>query len=241
MSGNRELSPDNLSIDKFNQIFENFKKIISVAVAEQKMGLQDINFRYEKGSATLTSDIPSVAYGLITKEITELRKGHPINPQRLTIPRAILDLKKITNDLSDDAQFTLEGEEGVHIKVTKSTVFEQLKDRFFNSEKIMYGKMLEVGGVKPNIHIRTEDKGDVVVIVGEKQAMELAPSLYEELGIKMSFRQNIISEEVVSAQYISRFPFSRVIDEAKFQRDKDRGKKAWKGIDPVSWEQKQRN
>lgn len=241
LPGGKKITPETLSIEKFGQVFHRFRKLVEVALEKDREALEQVNFQYKKGSAYFVSDLPANAHQVIQEEVRQIEAGHPINLSVSEIANSLVELKKFVTDMGDDVKVTVGSEDENYIEITKDTKFEQLKDVVVDTESIVYGKLYSVGGKTPNIHLYFGDHdGKIIIDVTEGQAKELANSLYNEIGVKVAVKQNMLTREISSAQYKDRLPFSRVLDEEKFARDKERGTRIWAGIDPVAWEQEQR-
>lgn len=237
-----QISPETLGIEKFSQIFQRFKKLVelSLSVQDKRSILEQVNFRYEHGSAILVSDIPQEAHIAIQAEVREIEAGHPINPAGAGIAAILLDLKNFTQELGGSAKITIGTEGESYLQLSEETEFEQLKNIFVSTELIVYGKLFSVGGKHPNIHVATDDYGTLIIEVSEQQATELAKYLYQDIGLQISAEQNLLTYEIFSPSFQNTMPYSRDLNEEGFKRDKELGTRIWAGIDPVAWVREQR-
>lgn len=55
---------------------------------------------------------------------------------------------------------------------------------YFKGKTTVYGKIIRIGGSEPKVRIQTDDGKYLSVIVTQKTAKELSPSLYSRIGVK---------------------------------------------------------
>jgi len=241
LANGKEISPETLSIEKFALLFQRFRRLVEVSLAENKEQLKEVNFRYERGSAACISDLPRAALRTIQTEVREAVKDHPAVLIQPGIATSLIELKQFVTELGGRTHIILGSREESYAVITRETPLEQLRDKLVETETIVYGKLFAVGGKAPNFHLTLTKSGETrVIVVTEAQAKELANDLYSEIGVKVALRQSLLTREVVSAKFLEKLPFSRTLDEAKFKRDKKIGTKVWAGIGPVAWEREQR-
>lgn len=240
LEGNLEpgvrISPQTLGIARFARLFDKFKKLIESSLEQSPdLSLDKINFRYEHGSAVLMSDIPQQAHTAIQAEVRMIEDGHPINVAASRIAAAIFDIKHEADTLGPATRISLGTEHETYIELTPETTFQQLREVIVDTELIVYGKLFAVGGKRPNVHLASETLGTLIVSVNEMEAKELAERLYEEVGMRITAKQNILTREVLGPVYKGTMPYSRVLNEEKFRADKELGTRVWAGVDAVAW------
>lgn len=102
----------------------------------------------------------------------------------------------------------------------------------------VYGELVDVGGAKPNIHIRSDAfDGDVVLSVEKEEAKELAKLLYSQVGVNASV--TIRDGAVVSGKVIDVIDYTP-IDLGKWLEDGVPGTEAFKGLNVAAFIAQQR-
>lgn len=237
----KKITPDTLGLEKFGQVFNQFNKLVEVSISRDRHILSEISFRFEEGSAILVSDLPQTSHQLILDKVEEIKKGHPINIVESKVAASIYELKELADSFDDGAVLTIGDNNTDYITLSKRMPLEQFKEKFVDTETVIYGKLFAVGGKNPNIHISPAGEGDTIIIdVDEKQAKELAGNLYDDIGVLAMVKKSTLTGKIAVASFLRLIPYSRVLDEGKFKKDKKIGTKVWANIDPVKWENEQR-
>lgn len=241
LSDGKKIEPETLNITKFQKIFEKFSKLIQATLGEDKGLLDDVNFRYVKGSAVFTSDVPMVTHEAIQAEVRELNSDHPINRYLSPVSSAILDIQELSAYFGEKTNIILGTEDRDYIILNRDSKFECLENSVVETEMIVYGRLYNVGGKDPNIHIATDLDENIKIDVSETDAIKLASELYSIVGLRIQVKQDLISQKIISASFLERIPYSNELNEEDFKKDKVVGTVVWAGIDPVVWEKQMRS
>ena len=171
LANGKEISPETLSIEKFALLFQRFRRLVEVSLAENKEQLKEVNFRYERGSAACISDLPRAALRTIQTEVREAVKDHPAVLIQPGIATSLIELKQFVTELGGRTHIILGSREESYAVITRETPLEQLRDKLVETETIVYGKLFAVGGKAPNFHLTLTKSGETrVIVVTEKES-----------------------------------------------------------------------
>ena len=80
---------------------------------------------------------------------------------------------------------------------TATTEINFDKNHLVKGERTIYGKLIDVGGENPNIHLKVNDDYIIIITTDEKNAKYLATKLFEKVGLKGTAKWDAITSQIV--------------------------------------------
>ncbi len=80
---------------------------------------------------------------------------------------------------------------------TPHTEISTDKVKWIKQETTIYGKLVDIGGENPNVHIKISDDQTLIFKTSEANAKSLAPKLYEKVAVKGIAKFNPTTLEIV--------------------------------------------
>lgn len=230
--GNLELSPDNYDIREIISILENAENLLYQG---DKKDRPLITYTLEDGSVkhkikTLLQYI--IGFNAI---IGQVNKVQNIDFLSLSMAGAFENIQNIA--IKHDYIFTLKTsiEDSNEVKIDKETSFYRTESMWVDAEFYFYGKITNAGGVgKPNIHISTEEYGNVYI----QTPISFFESLEENIihkkryGIRATGKQNSETGEIdiKNLKFLDIIDYNPKYDDNYLNELIEKASKSWSGI-----------
>lgn len=117
---------------------------------------------------------------------------------------------------------------------THDTEINLEKASVITGETTIYGKVIDVGGENPNVHFKINNDYTVIIDVKEEIAKQLAPKLFEEVGLKGTAKWDAISYQVTEFKIIDIIEYEPKTLKKTFNDLRNSLGKYWDGVDDVS-------
>lgn len=92
--------------------------------------------------------------------------------------------------------------------ITKETIINKIDYGVFEGETILYGKLTDIGGEKPNLHLKINEENKVIIDISEEVAQKLAINLYQYIGLKGSATWDAETYQVIKFKFNSVVPYN---------------------------------
>jgi hypothetical protein len=86
--------------------------------------------------------------------------------------------------------------------IDKTTNFEMITPKFYESEFYLYGEIYQEGGINPNLHIKTKKYGNLKVTASKEQIMDGEKKTYKTYGIKVRGKKSLEDETLADLELI---------------------------------------
>lgn len=235
--GNKDLNPDNYDIREIITLLENAENLL---FPNDKKDRPTISYSIEEGSVRhiiKTTMQSIIGFNAI---IGQVHAHKNIDFLDLNTAKAIENFQKISKSHNYTLALTTSVNKSNQLDITPKTKFYRSEYLWVDAEFYFYGKITNMGGVgKPNIHIATEEYGNLTVQTNKDflEQYEKNP-LYKRYGIRAIGKQNSETGEIDKSTLI----FKEIVEYTpKFDEDYlnsliNKATKSWKGIkDADGW------
>ncbi|MCE5204728.1 MAG: hypothetical protein LLF80_01290 [Porphyromonadaceae bacterium] len=137
------------------------------------------------------------SYLLITESINN--NNYTQIPSEATY--ALKNIVKFTKTYECVATFKLNNNE--LSKITNETQIKKMITNVFKGDTVIYGKLIDIGGEKPNLHLKVNEDYKVTIDIPEDEAQKLAIKLYQYIGLKGEAVWDAETFKVMSFKYSS--------------------------------------
>lgn len=216
------LSPKDVDINEVKDFISDVETFL-YPNRKEKRNRQHISYDIEEGSAKHKFFLPITAVILfngLTSEIRNRSNLDFLDYKRQSIidkfqKRALKEGYKIefNNSMSNNPTLVID----------ESTNYEMIAPKYFESEFYLYGEIYQEGGKNPNLHISTNNYGNITVSATKEQIMNGEKKTYKPYGIKVRGKKNLEDEslsDLVLLEFIQYKPvfnkslLDKVIDKA---------------------------
>jgi hypothetical protein len=234
-----QITPRNFDISKAKELIEDIEKFIFAGELSLRKNQGIVGFEYEEGSIKPTVLLPIVLFNLIATDLNTVQKENNLNniePARAKI------IQKWQENYAKQGMTIEIGEKDSKpiIQINQNTKYTLPEDKWIDTELILYGYLEDIGGAKPNIHLRPEN-GDrsLIIEATEDQIVDLQKkvTLYRQIvGVQISARQNIITEELKNCKFKDILLYSHELNREKLNQSIKMSSESWKDVpSSIEW------
>jgi len=121
--------------------------------------------------------------------------------------------------------------------INNESNFKKVESVWVQTELYLYGSIYDAGGLnKPNIHIKTEEYGNLTVSTTKEQLKGGESILYKTLGLKVSGKQNLQTDEIKDLFLFEFLEYNPVYDDEELNHLIKKASPQWNDVDdPDKW------
>lgn len=230
--GNKALNAMDFDIDEIKELINDLETFLYPSRVE-KADRPHISYRIEDGSVRNLFYLPISGVLLFNGLITEIRiRG---NIDFLDNKRAeIIDkFQRKAAEKDFEISFSSSSNQEPILKINKDTAFFKVAANFIETEFILYGKINEEGGNKPNFHLLTKEYGKLVISATEQQLIEGEKRLFKVYGVRARGKQNLADGKPFDLKLIDYITYNPNYDEHKLDLLIERASANWNAIPNV--------
>lgn len=181
----RPITPGTISVGLLASLAENFRDFIQNDASEASI---------EEGSFKIVVFMTTVALNTLNADLESIGQG---NYSAVSSPKRMQAVKKFQ---SQAKKHNVEIDFAVHedtplLILSRENVLPPEKQTWFQMSTTLEGKIIELGGKDPNLHIEIEGK-KVTVDATEEQIREMKENLvYQIRRLRVSYRWNPQTDE----------------------------------------------
>lgn len=179
-NGNK-VTLENMTLAATDAVIKLLKNITSIVTTRTA---KDAIFKITEGSATVTAEAPDVVMEKIEKDFNDIIAGKATDKNLVDHWREIQTLFK-ANGLQYEASFYRgSNRRDLATEIKSNKRFRTKSERSMGtfSLEFLSGKMMEVGGQKPNVHMQVDGK-EVIISCDETEAKKVIIFLYQQLHL----------------------------------------------------------
>lgn len=240
--GNLPITPDNYDIREIIPILENAEALL---FPTNKKDRPTISYKSEEGSVRhllFTSAQAVIGFNAVLGQIIETNN---IDFLDQSTANALLVFQEMAQKRNYEFEIKTSIENSYQFKLDPATQLFRTAAVWADAEFYFYGKITNAGGKeKANIHINTEDYGNVIIQTPIKLLEKFNDNiLYRSYGIRAVGKQNAQTGEpdLSSFSFIELIDYQPKYDEAYLLSLRNKAKNSWLGnIDADEWLRKMR-
>lgn len=220
----RHVSLEHMPIDELYHIAKIVRTFLKNANASENEKIVSI----WEGSGCVAHQVPTQAQIELSNFVEMGRLGTK------SIYRDYFNgLTKISKNSELEIDLSVSDQQKYFITPTQGIDIETPQPMWFWTELYVRGKVTNIGGKAPNIHISTQEYGEIIIPVTEKQAQSFI--VYKLYEFNLRVKQNDLEPDKVrdvSLISFTKFDYTPITLEEAISHEKDN----WKDVDdPVSW------
>ena len=120
---------------------------------------------------------------------------------------------------------------GKPLRIDRDTQIQHLAENAWVAvEKYVTGKVMDMGGKSPNVHLQLSDRTELLKISATEQQLAGKPHLFHEVTLRISAEQHLHTKELRDAHLIEFLPVSQEVDEGALTKLWEKGRTAWQHV-----------
>ncbi len=203
------LRPQDLNAEELGSFITHFAALVRKGAEEPEeavSSLTGIESNCIRLQFAMTRPALMAYAGFIAYETGRMFERHP---PKFDCNRDIEEINRFCERNSVHVNFPVNGRKGEVLKVSGEQKLKSVEQRQVSMSTTIYGTVENVGGVKPNVHIRYHGKS-LVCNVNRDLAQELGKRLYETVGL--TGNAQVVNGEVVAFRVTDIAPYTPSTD-----------------------------
>lgn len=241
----REITPTTLNISRFNE-FNNQVEDFVIGPVEggtgQKLLLDTVFVEIVPGSYLFRAMLPLAL--MVTIEPILHLLNTPGGMSKLDEKRAKIVEKWQWKAKSHSVSYELkmlrsDGRQIPAVQIGPDTNYvREETGQWIPSEAYLLGEIFDMGGEKPNVHIRLVETGMPYIVQTDKETLRKLPKniIYERALLRVFGEQNVESGNFRNLRLLQFVDYHPAYQEGELSEFIEKGQKAWKGVkNPSEW------
>lgn len=207
------LRPKDIDINEVKDFISNIESFL-YPNRKEKINRPHISYNIEEGSAIHKFFLPISAVILfngLTNEINNRKSLDFLDYKRQSI---IDHLQKDAIKNSHIIEFNNSITKEPTLRIDSNTTYEMVAPRFYESEFYLYGEIYQEGGKSPNLHISTNQYGNLTVSATKEQIMDGEKKTYKPYGIKVRGKKSLDENTVTDLELIEFIQYKPVFNKS---------------------------
>lgn len=208
-----EISPSKVKPSEIAQLISDFEKALVACIKEDNVELDvsEVLFTFESiGHKSLGLDFKPKLFQTLKVE-DAIKKSFRKLSERVKTNDFVGFNNDGINGLKGIAKFTKKygcigsfilNNETLSI-ITPETEIKQKPVPYLKGDTNVYGKLIDIGGEKPNIHLKVNEDYVIIFDATEKEAKDLAARLYDFIGVRGSAKWEIETSKIVEFKLLN--------------------------------------
>jgi len=226
----KSLTPKDLDIKELKDFLSDIETLL---FPEDKKKRPKISYTNQEGSIRHIFYLPTSIVISFNSFISEIKKSNSIDFLVPNQQEIICKLQKKAKE--ENLIFEINNSKKPQQKplvIDYNTNYQQknITESFYESEFYLYGEIIQQGGVKPNIHLRTEEYGSLTIGASKEQILDGENKLYQTYGIKVKGKRTIPENDPFDlelVEFVGKYEpvfdeelFNKMVEESKSNMDK---------------------
>jgi len=223
------ISPASIPLGLLNEFNQQAGKFLKGS--HTKIDLDKLQVRIEEGSYRLVPLQLALAVGLAA-DLSLLANGNldDMDPKRAEIveewqrgARKSLDVRYVIGDAAP-------------IIIDRNSSYQRHENAVWLSvEKYLHGMVSDLGGVKPNLHLRLASGQLLSISLREEQVLQKEQNLvYRPVLLRVRAEEELSTGKLRHAKLLDFVDYQPAFDEAAFDAMTEKGAKAWADVPDAS-------
>jgi len=224
------ITPATVDLPTLRGFLEDVEKLIKGDVPGAS--LADSRLKIEEGSVRLLAFVAASLASSLTDDVNSLASTgdlDQVQPKRAEVFSAWqARARKMPNRIYF-ALGTVDG--GKPLRIDRDSQIQHLAENAWVAvEKYVTGKVMDMGGKSPNVHLQLPDRKELLTISATEQQLAGKPHLFHEVTLRISAEQHLHTKELRDAHMIEFLPVSQEVDEGALTKLWEKGRTAWQHV-----------
>jgi hypothetical protein len=229
--GGQPLTPDNVDLPTLRGFLEEVETLIKGDVPGAS--LADSRVQIKKGSVKIVALVAHLLASDARADLAKLDKTgdlDAIQPSRAKIIERWQSRVRRTPSRTYSIPSAANRHE---IRISNTSQFQHAGENSWVSvEKHLTGKVIDLGGKSPNVHLILTDTGETVCVDATEQqlAAEKENHAYKNVTLRVQGEQHLRTKELRNLRLIQFSPQTTEVDEQSLASLWQKGREAWKEV-----------
>lgn len=211
------LVPEDIDINEIKDFISDIETFL-YPNRKEKLNRPHISYKIEEGSAKHKFFLPITAVILFNGLTNEIRNRNSLNFLDYKRQFIIDKLQKKVIKEGHIVEFNNSLSTEPSLIVDYTTRFEMIAPTFYESEFYLYGEIYQEGGKNPNLHISTNDFGNLTVSATREQIMDGEKKTYKPYGIKVRGKKSLEDNKLSDLQLIEFISYKPIFDKSLLEK-----------------------
>jgi len=234
-----EITPTTINFTRFNEFNQQVEDFVAGSDGDsgRKLLLDTVYVEVHPGSYCLRVVLTLAMLAAVEPEVRLLTRQDALSnldKKRAKIVERWQSRAKTNDDLYYEVRISRsDGRDAPSIRIGPETNFRYgAADPWVSVETYLLGEVFDMGGEKPNVHIRLSESGEIHIVQTDKntlRGLEKNP-LYERALLHVTGEQNTETRQLRKLRLLEFVNYNPNYDEAALQRFIAAGREAWADV-----------
>ena len=229
--GGQPLTPSNIDLPTLRGFLAEVEELIKGDLPGAS--LADSRVQIKEGSVKIVALVAQLLAGDTQADLTKLAQTGDLDSIQPTRAK-VIERWQSRARRSPNRFYSVPGglTHGV-IRISNTTQFQHAGENSWVSvEKYLTGKVIDLGGKSPNVHLILTDTGETVCVDATEQqlAAEKENHAYKNVTLRVQGEQHLRTKELRKLKLLEFSPQATEVDEQSLVSLWQKGREAWKGV-----------
>lgn len=210
---NNTLRPNDLDINEIKELISDVETFL-YPTTQKKKKRPPIGYDLEEGSIKHKFFVAIAVVNNFNVLIGEIKKHNSIDflePKRQQI---IDKFQKTAKNKAYNIELNNSLDKEKFLCINERTAFQMNVPKFYESEFYLYGEIYREGGKKPNIHIYTEEFGNLTIKATKEQIIAGEKKIYKSYGVKVKGKKYFENKPPSDLELLEFVAYNPVFDKS---------------------------
>lgn len=229
--GGQPLTPSNVDLPTLRGFLQEVEELIKGDVPGAS--LSDSRVQIEEGSLKIIALVARLLASDTQTDLAKLESTGDLDSMQPTRAKIIERWQSRARRSPTRIYSVPSGANNQLIRISNTTQFQHAGENAWVSvEKYLAGKVIDLGGKSPNVHLVLTDTGETVCVDATEQqlAAEKENHAYKNVTLRVQGEQHLRTKELRKLKLLEFSPQTVEVDEQSLAALWQKGREAWKGV-----------
>jgi len=229
--GGQPLTPSNVDLPTLRGFLQEVEELIKGDVPGAS--LSDSRVQIEEGSLKIVALVAALLASDTQTDLAKLERTGDLDSIQPTRAKIIERWQSRARRSSNRIYSVPSGSNRQAIRISNTTQFLHAGENAWVSvEKYLTGKVIDLGGKSPNVHLILTDTGETVCVDATEQqlAAEKENHAYKNVTLRVQGEQHLRTKELRKLRLLEFSPQTAEVDEQSLASLWQKGREAWKEV-----------
>ena len=237
----QKISPKTISLAMFNDFNEQVARFVRGSNREIDLNQTRVEIHY--GSYSLHVVLSALAMATVEPDFSRLHQPDALGEMDAKRAEVVAQWQELARRNPQRIyQVSEPSGRSQSVRIDHTTDFHRREDDHWVAvEKYVFGRVLEAGGKKPNLHLVLEGSGKTLIVTASEDQLRDRTPLFHDAMLHVTARQNLRTGDLDQVRLLDFDEYKPSVDEEALERMIERGTKAWSAVpDAGKWVEEQR-
>lgn len=237
----QKVSPKTISLALFNDFNEQVARF--VRGSNREIDLNQTRVEIHEGSYALHVALSALAMAAVEPDFARLHQPDALGEMDAKRAEVVAQWQELARR-NPQRVYRVAEPSGRRqpVRIDRTTDFHRREDdQWVAVEKYVFGRVLEAGGKKPNLHLVLEGNGKTLIVTASEEQLRDRTPLFHDAMLHVTARQNLRTGDLDQVRLVDFDDYKPAVDEQALEQMIERGTKAWSAVPEAGkWVEDQR-